>query len=155
MRRLMLIVTAAVLLLVPVVTPGGTEPGEPVVLEPGDLHWLPRDSGVQIAVLQGDPSEEGIFTLRLRYPAGYRKGPHFHPKKAYVTVLEGSYYRAYGNVFDQSKGIPLTPGTFSVNPAGVTHYEWTTGPALIQVTAMGPWTTVYVDPEGVPVEHAP
>lgn len=126
-------------------------PAGPVVLHPEDLKWAERDSGVEVAVLHGDPAEEGSFTLRLRYPAGYRKGPHFHPGEAYVTVLEGSYHRAYGNTFDESKGIPLTPGTFSVNPAGVAHYEWTTEPALIQVTAAGPWTTVYVDPQGNPV----
>lgn len=150
MRRFLTIVTLAASAVSPAL-PGGEEP---VVLEPEDLRWTRRESGVQVAVLQGDPSAEGTFTLRLRYPAGYRKEPHFHPRDAYVTVLEGSYYRAYGNTFDESKGIPLTPGTFSVNPAEVAHYEWTTEPALIQVTAVGPWTTVYVDPEGNPVKTA-
>lgn len=132
---------------------GNDTPGEPIVLKSEDLKWINRSSGVKMAILQGDPNAPGAFTIRLRYPAGYRKGPHFHPREAYVTVLSGGYYRGYGSNFDESKGIELTPGTFSVNPARVSHYEWTLEPAMIQVTAFGPWETVYVDEEGRPVRQ--
>lgn len=124
----------------------------PIVRNPEDLVWTLLPSGVERAVLQGDPSEPGPFTLRLRYPAGYEKGPHYHPRDAFVTVLSGEYFRGYGNRVDQSGGIRLTPGTFSVNPGKVSHYEWTTMPAEIQVHATGPWETVYVDDHGEPVE---
>jgi len=40
----------------------------------------------------------------------------------------------------------------SVNPGKVAHYEWTTGLAEIQVHAMGPWETVYVDAHGDPID---
>lgn len=123
---------------------------EPIVTRPEDIVWMNRPGGVQVAVLQGDPAEPGPFTLRLRYPAGYRKAPHFHAGDAYVTVLSGGYYRGYGHVEDESQAYELTPGTFSVNPEGVTHYEWTRGPAELQVHATGPWETVYVDSEGNP-----
>lgn len=141
----------SILLCILAVAASATAAEEPIVLKSEDLVWTERSSGVRVAVLQGDPAAEGPFTLRLQYPAGYRKEPHYHPGDAYVTVLDGGYYRGYGSEFDESKGIELTPGTFSVNPAGVSHYEWTTMPALIQVTAMGPWKTIYVDPEGRPV----
>ena len=118
---------------------------------PGDLNWTERSSGVKVAVLQGDPDKPGPFTLRLQYPAGYSKEPHYHPNDAYVTVLSGGYFRGYGNVFDETKAFELTSGTFSVNPAGVSHYEWTTMPATLQVQATGPWTTVYVDSTGQPL----
>ncbi len=125
---------------------------EPLVVRSEDLQWTERPSGVRVAVLQGDPSAPGPFTLRLQYPAGYRKGPHHHPRDAYVTVLSGRYYRGYGSRFDESRREELTPGTFSVNPGGVNHYEWTTEPALIQVHAVGPWETIYVDDDGRPVD---
>lgn len=54
---------------------------------------------------------------------------------------------------DESKAFALTTGTFSVNPSGVSHYEWTTMPAELQVHAMGPWETVYVDAEGESLEE--
>lgn len=122
---------------------------EPVVLRPHDIRWEERGEGVRAAVLHGDPDQPGPFTLRLEYPAGYRKGPHTHPRDAYVTVLEGSYFRGYGNTFDESDAFELTPGTFSVNPGGVSHYEWTTEPAVLQVHAVGPWATTYVDPDNL------
>jgi anti-sigma factor ChrR (cupin superfamily) len=146
MRALMITATVAVVTSVLAVQVGARQMREtdPVVLRPDQLTWQPRGEGVQVAVLYGDPDKPGPFTLRLRYPAGYRKAPHTHPNDAYVTVLEGSYFRGYGNTFDEARGHKLTPGTFSVNPAGVSHYEWTTEPAMLQVQAMGPWTTAYV-----------
>jgi hypothetical protein len=127
---------------------------KPIVKKPADLVWVHQPSGVEVAVLQGDPSRRGPFTLRLRYPAGYRKAPHYHPKDAFVTVLSGGYFRGYGNRFDEASGIELTPGTFSMNPGKVSHYEWTTMPAELQVHATGPWGSVYVDEEGQPLETA-
>ncbi len=53
-------------------------------------------------------------------------------------------FRGYGNQVDDSAAIRLTPGTFSANPGKVSHYEWTTIRAEIQVQATGPWETVYV-----------
>ena len=126
-------------------------PDDPIVKKPEDLVWMERSSGVKVAVLQGDPDKAGPFTLRLQYPAGYRKAPHYHPRDAYVTVLSGGYFRGYGNTVDESNVIALTPGTFSVNPDFVTHYEWTTMPAELQVHATGPWETVYVDAQGQPL----
>lgn len=149
MHRIVAVSIAFAALLLSVIL-AADKPPTPVVLDPEDLIWTQRPEGVRVAVLQGDPQAEGPFTLRLQYPAGYEKGPHYHTGEAYVTVLEGSYFRAYGTTFDKTAGIPLKAGTFSVNPAKVSHYEWTTGPALIQVTAMGPWKTVYVDADGSP-----
>ena len=120
----------------------------PVVLSPDALTWTERAEGVRVAVLYGDPDKPGPFVLRLQYPAGYRKAPHHHSGDAQVTVLSGSYFRGYGNVVDEPTALQLTPGTFSVNPGGVVHYEWTTEPAMLEVHGDGPWLTTYVDPVG-------
>jgi len=106
--------------------------------------------GPAAAVLYGDQNQPGPFVLRLQYPAGYRKGPHYHPGDAQVTVLSGSYFRGYGHRVDETQAFRLTPGTFSVNPGGVAHYEWTTEPAILEVHAEGPWRTIYVDDQGNP-----
>ncbi len=89
----------------------------PVVLSPEALTWTEREGGVRVAVLYGDQNQPGPFVLRLQYPAGYRKGPHYHPGDAQVTVLSGSYFRGYGHRVDETQAFRLTPGTFSVNPA--------------------------------------
>ena len=126
---------------------------DPVVVDADDLEWSQRPSGVRVAVLHGDPDAPGPFVLRLQYPAGYRKEPHYHPRDAFVTVLAGSYHRGYGEVFEESTAHELRPGTFSLNPGGVSHYEWTTAPATLEVHAIGPWKTVYVD-AGRPADDA-
>jgi len=145
-----LLVTLATVAIVAVTHADNSD--TPIVRNPQDLTWTLLPSGVERAVLQGDPSKPGPVTLRLRYPAGYQKGPHYHPRDAFVTVLSGEYFRGYGNRVDESSGIRLTPGTFSVNTGKVTHFEWTTMPAEIQVHATGPWETVYVDEDGEAVE---
>ena len=115
---------------------------------PIELEWQRLSSGVEVATLYGDRSKAERFGLRLRYPQGYVKRPHYHPEDAFVTVLSGSYHRGYGNVFDKTRGIKLVTGTFSVNPAGVAHYEWVDEAAELEVHASGPWTSVYVDSSG-------
>lgn len=119
------------------------------LVTPADaVVWENRGEGVRVAVLFGDPSKPGPFVQRLRYPAGYEKGPHCHPGDAFVTVLSGSYFRGYGDELDRSQAYRLEPGTFSVNPRGVSHYEWTTEPAELEIHATGPWGTTYVDESG-------
>lgn len=127
-----------------------TQPS-PVVKHAEELEWIERDTGVRVALLYGDPSENGTFVLRLRYPPGYEKAPHYHAGDAFVTVLSGSYYRGYGPRVVRREAHRLRAGTFSVNPQGVSHYEWTTEPAELQVVATGPWVSVYVDETGKPL----
>src|SRR4051812_28360866 len=45
--------------------------------------------GAQAAVLVGDPGKPGVFTLRLKFPPGYRIPRHWHPTDEAVTVIEG------------------------------------------------------------------
>ena len=68
-------------------------------------------------------------------------------------MLEGRYFRGYGTSFDEAGTHELTPGTFSVNPGGVPHYEWTTEAAVLEVHAVGPWQTTYVDAQGEPTDQ--
>ena len=52
--------------------------------------------GAKAAVLEGDPSKEGMFTVRIKMPAGYVIPPHTHPKIERVTVLSGELGLAWG-----------------------------------------------------------
>ncbi len=44
-------------------------------------------AGAQVTVLYGDPSKEGLFALRLKFPKGFHVPPHLHPKPEVLTVL--------------------------------------------------------------------
>ncbi|HKZ67613.1 MAG TPA: cupin domain-containing protein [Chitinophagaceae bacterium] len=119
-----------------------------------DLKWgdgpssLPK--GVQMAVLEGNPSKEGMFTLRATVPANYKIPPHWHPVTEHVTVLEGSLYMGMGEKLDESKAIELKPGGFAAMPANTAHYAFTKDKCVIQLHAMGPFAITYINPADDP-----
>jgi hypothetical protein len=55
------------------------------LFSPDRLQWQAGPSslpaGAKLAVLEGDPTKEGPFVMRLRLPDGYTIPPHTHPKK--------------------------------------------------------------------------
>src|SRR5207249_7458094 len=88
----------------------------PAIHSPGQIKWqdgppsLPR--GAKFAVLEGDPSKEGIFTMRVWLPDAYRLPPHTHPKVEHVTVISGTFNFGMGDKFDQNATKEMPTGTF-------------------------------------------
>ncbi len=115
----------------------------PIQLDAAALAWADAPSsmpkGTKMAVLEGDPKKEGMFTLRLRAPKGFVLGPHTHPADERVTVLEGTIAVGFGTVIDKSKGRGFGPGSFYVNPPGRTHFVWSDEGCVVQITGVGPW----------------
>lgn len=107
-------------------------------------------AGAQAVILEGDPKLPGIFTMRLKLPKGYKIMPHSHPARERVTVLSGKVKVGTGEKWDESKIQLLKPGGYFTMPAGHPHYAMTQTPAELQVTAEGPWTLVYVNPDDDP-----
>src|SRR5947209_5293152 len=56
--------------------------------------------GAKLAVLQGDPSKPGPFTMRLSMPAGYKVAPHWHTQAENVTVISGTFMVGMGDKAD-------------------------------------------------------
>ena len=52
-----------------------------------------------MAVVSGDPSKPGLFTIRLSMPDGYRIPPHFHPTDEAVEVTK--IHSAAGSLHDR------------------------------------------------------
>ncbi|HKS22258.1 MAG TPA: cupin domain-containing protein [Thermoanaerobaculia bacterium] len=97
--------------------------------------------GARIAVLEGDPSKSGIFTLRIKFPAGAIVGPHWHPRPERVTLLSGRVMVGFGDVVDTSKTKTFHAGDFYVNPPDVHHFVVVPVETVVQVTGEGPWET--------------
>lgn len=133
-----------VLLLVSGVAAGARAqgPGDSIVKMPNDIVWKapPVSPGPDTAITYGDPSKPGAFVLRVRFPAGFKLMPHFHPDEwRTVVVLSGTYYFGLGEQWDESKLRAYPPGTFFSEPKGTPHFVWAKdGEVIIQVTAMGP-----------------
>jgi anti-sigma factor ChrR (cupin superfamily) len=83
-------------------------------------------------------------------PAGYKIPPHTHPTDENVTVLSGAFHVGMGDKFDTKKGETLRAGGFVNAQKGMQHYGWTTGPTVIQVHGMGPFTINYINPADDP-----
>lgn len=109
---------------------------------------LPR--GAQSAVLEGDPTKPGLFTMRIQLPANYVIPPHTHPESERVTVLSGSVSVGFGERVDRERSSYFRAGCYYVNSAGAAHFVWTKEGATLQITGLGPWQLAYVDPEDDP-----
>lgn len=124
------------------------------VYQPSDVQWKEGPAslppGGQMAVLEGDPSKEGPFTMRLRLPDAYRIPPHFHGGVEHVTVISGTFNLGMGDTFDASATKAMQAGSFGYWPAGMRHYASTTGATVLQLHGLGPWTITYVNPSDDP-----
>jgi hypothetical protein len=132
---------------------GHAEAAMPSV-SPKDVKWgdappaLPL--GAKLAVLQGDPSKPGPFTIRLRMPAGYRIPAHWHPTDENVTVISGIFHMGMGDKLDTAQGHRLPAGGFVTMPAQTRHFAWATRDTVVQVHAIGPFEITYVNPADDP-----
>jgi len=120
----------------------------PVVLPPG-AQWgggppfLP--AGVRLAVLDGDPGKEGIFTVRLWMPNDYRVPPHTHPAFEHVTIVSGVLHLGMGNTFTMNGADELRQGAFRAIGPNMPHFVHAAGETVVQIHGMGPFSIKYVN----------
>jgi quercetin dioxygenase-like cupin family protein len=142
-------------------TPAAKKPESKAVMEPdhkawapGELEWGPAPdvlpAGAKLAVLEGDPTKRGEFTMRLKMPDGYRIPPHFHPRMEHVTLISGSAYVGMGDKFDESKMSGMSVGTFAWIKPGAHHFAMAKGETVIQLHGNGPWELNYVNSQDDP-----
>lgn len=104
--------------------------------------FLPK--AVEFALIQGDPSKPGVYTIRLRFPTNFRFPAHWHPTDEHVTVLQGTFLVGMGDSIDVAKALTLTAGGFITAPANGHHYAMTRGVTVVQVSGEGPFAITYV-----------
>ena len=107
-------------------------------------------SGAKVALLEGDPTKDGPFVVRLQFPDGYHIPPHTHPKTERVTVISGTMFLAMGENLDRNAAKTLPAGTYGFWPAGMKHTAWSEGETIIQLHGIGPWQINYVNPADDP-----
>jgi quercetin dioxygenase-like cupin family protein len=121
---------------------------------PATVEWksgpasLP--AGAMVAALEGDPTKEGPFVMRLKVPDGYHVPAHTHPKTERVTVISGTMFLAMGDNLDRSVAKTLPTGTYGFWPAGMKHAAWFDGETVIQLHGTGPWQINYLNPADDP-----
>lgn len=124
------------------------------IYPPDKMEW--RDGpkslppGAKLAVLEGDPTKEGPFVMRLRLPDGYKIPPHTHPKTERLTVISGTFHIVMGDKLDEMEAKKMPAGSFGYWAAGMKHFVWTEGETEVQLHGIGPWSIQYLDPADDP-----
>ncbi len=105
------------------------------------LQWTDAKSippGTKMILLYGDPSKPGPYIFRVKFPAGYKLPPHKHADQRIVTVLQGNYWTAVGDSFQQDKLKKFGPREMYVTEANVPHFSWAENEVIIQESGIGP-----------------
>ncbi len=132
------------------------QPGEDVfrAIRPEDVVWRPFrafPASARLAVLIGDPTEDGPYAIRVKVPDGVRLMPHRHPEDRVYTVISGVFYVGLGARFEPADMSAHPPGSLVVLPGDTWHFHWAkSGEYITQVTAIGPLGLEYHDPHDDP-----
>jgi quercetin dioxygenase-like cupin family protein len=114
----------------------------PVAVTPSEMTWVSQGPlaapGMEQLNLVGDPAKPGPYTLRLKFPKGFRVAPHTHPDSREVTILSGVFATGYGETFDRAKLKSLPAGSFYTEPANVAHFIEIEEDTILQVSGTGP-----------------
>jgi hypothetical protein len=71
---------------------------------PSDIQYKGLSGAPQIATLYGDPAKPEFLVQRVKFPAGIKVMPHFHPDQPRtIAVLSGTFYLGLGDTWDESK----------------------------------------------------
>ncbi|MDF1561934.1 MAG: cupin domain-containing protein [Deltaproteobacteria bacterium] len=122
----------------------------------GDIAWKPCPPGLPegcgMAVLEGDPRGEGLFTARFRGDGSNTAvvPAHWHPKDERVTILEGKAYVAFGEGATREDATEFGPGDYYVNKRHAIHTVWIDGDCVLQITGLGPWKAVPISQQAPP-----
>src|SRR5262245_59749710 len=114
---------------------------EQVVKLPNEIEFKAplRPGAPPAAILDGDPTKPGLYVNRVKFAAGFKVMPHFHPDERTVVVLSGTFNMGVGEQWDESKMKAYPSGTFVSEPAKMPHYTWAKdGEVVIQITGVGP-----------------
>jgi quercetin dioxygenase-like cupin family protein len=121
---------------------------------PEDIDWEPFPSfpaSARLAVVVGDLSKPAPYVVRVKLPSGVRLMPHRHHEDRVYTVISGVFYIGVGEQFEEEKLEAYPPGAVIVLPGGTPHFHWAkSGEYVTQVTAIGPISLDYVNPEDDP-----
>ncbi|MBI3635721.1 MAG: cupin domain-containing protein, partial [Candidatus Rokubacteria bacterium] len=105
----------------------------------------------EVAVISGDPTKPGPFTIRFKAADGTRVAPHWHPGDEHLTILQGSFNVGMGDKFDKAATKELAAGAYAVMPKRMRHFAWCKGETIVQAHGTGPFKIVWVDDrKGVP-----
>lgn len=125
------------------VTLGGDAP---FAVRLDDIRWdRVRPDGTRATTLFGSREAGRVFAYAFSVPAGVWDAPHSHSAEAWIVVARGELRLGYGPTLERSAAVAYPVGTFLRVPAGAVHFDGADIDTVIIGTAVGPWTTTYVN----------
>jgi quercetin dioxygenase-like cupin family protein len=111
---------------------------------PDQIDWKspPGNSGVQNAVMVGDPAKEGLYIVLTKWLAGnHFSHPHYHPHDRFITVLKGTWWVGSGTKYDPGATVPMPAGTFVTHYGQQVHFDGAKDEdAVLLIVGLGPAT---------------
>ena len=150
------VLTVAAVLFVAGFAATGKDLDSHVMTQLQDATWAPAPPmlplGAQIAVLAGDPTKSGPFTIRLKFPANYMIPAHSHPTDENVVVVTGAVTFGMGDKLNKNSASnkTLTVGGYALMPVNMNHFAYTTQESTIVLFGQGPVEFKYVNPSDDP-----
>jgi quercetin dioxygenase-like cupin family protein len=119
-----------------------------------DLDWklfAAFPASVRLAIIVGQPSDEGPYVIRVKVPRDVKLMPHIHPEDRVYTVISGVFYIGLGDRFDADKLQAYPPGAVIILPGNTPHFHCAkSGEYVTQVSAIGPLGIHYVNAKDDP-----
>lgn len=120
---------------------------------PGNAPWVAAPAGLpkgaKMILVSGNPANAGPYTLQMRYPPGYRIGPHRYTSDVSFKILTGGL--TYGLGTDTHSPIKsLTRGATGKVPANTYYYASTSAGATLEFKGTGPIAIEYAKPKDDP-----
>ena len=84
----------------------------PAAIVSDELNWISPApiAGLQFTWIQGKESDPGLYVLRVKLESGTKIPPHSHPDQRISTILSGTLYVGFGDVFDENTLIAIESG---------------------------------------------
>jgi hypothetical protein len=102
----------------------GHQPGQAAFrsILPEDIQWKPFSAfpaSARLAVLVGEPTQEGPYLIRVKVPSGVKLMPHKHPEDRIYTVISGVFYIGLGDRFEPKDIKAYTSSSNPTRPCSV------------------------------------
>jgi peroxiredoxin len=131
----------------------------PVVVAEGQLRWRPAPDalppGAEVAVLAGDLTQDGLISIRYRFPANYAVPPHSRPNDEYMTVLSGTLLVGRGDKLDHAALKAVGEGGGVKLLGGSNYYLQARSEVTVLSTLRGPFAVTYVNAADDPRKKEP
>jgi len=107
-------------------------------------------------LLEGVRDKTGVpFSYAFFIPAGVWDAAHSHVATARVFVARGRLKLGYGSKIDKAAATAFPAGSYLVVPANARHFDGADIDTIIIGTAIGPWSTEYVEEKATPSAGSP